>query len=106
MATATVHIGEVGGYAGRARTFKLDPPYEGHSYVTMWVQPGFGGHMRPEIAVVPATESGAGAEMSLMRRPGSFVLHDPVETDAQMDGACALALLMLGGYTITPQDAP
>lgn len=99
MATATVHIAEVGGFAGRARTFAIDPPYEGHSYVTVWVQPGFGAHMRPEVAIVPAVETGAPAEMSMMRRPGSYVLHDEVQTDEQMTGACWLALQMLGGYT-------
>lgn len=106
MATAITHIADVKGYAGRARTFALDPPYEGHSYATVWVQPGFGGHVRPEAAIVPSTESGAPAEMSLMRRPGSFVLHDEAQTDAQFDGACWLALQMLGGYTVTPVDAP
>lgn len=106
MATATVHIAEVEGFAGRARTFAIDPPFEGHAYVTVWVQPAFGMHMRAEAGIVPATETGAAAEMSLMRRPGSYVLHDEVQTDAQMDGACWLALQMLGGYTAAPVDAP
>lgn len=102
MATATVHIDDVGGFAGRARCYTVDPPFEGHGYVTIWVQPGFTGHQRPEAVVVPATESGAPAEMSLMRRPGSYVLHDEASTDDQFAGACWLALLMLGGYEVTP----
>lgn len=106
MPTATVHLDDVGGYAGRARCFAISPPYEDHNYVTVWVQPGFGNYMRPEAAAVPATETGAPAEMSLMRRPGSFVLHDEVQTDEQFVGACWLALQMLGGYTIAPTDAP
>jgi hypothetical protein len=105
MATATVHIAEVGGFAGRARCFTVSPPYEDHDFVTVWVQQGFGGHMRPEAAVVPATETGAPAEMSMMRRPGSYVLHGEVQTDEQMAGACWLALQMLGGYTVEPIDA-
>jgi hypothetical protein len=95
-----MHIAEVAGFAGRARTFKISPQYEGHDYVTVWVQPGYGNHIRPEVVVVPATESGAAEEMSLMRRPGSYVLHDVVETDDQMAGACWLALQMLGGYQV------
>lgn len=101
MATATVHIAEVGGFAGRARTFAISPQYEGFGYVTIWAQPGFGSHQRPEVVLVPATESGAPAEMSMMRRPGSHVLHDEVQTDAQMDEACAAALDQLGGYVVT-----
>lgn len=102
MATATVHIDDVGGFAGRARCYAVDPPYEGHRYITIWVQPGFTGHQRPEAAVVPATETGAAAEMSLMRRPGSYVLHGSVDTSEAFDGACWLALLMLGGYEVAP----
>ncbi|WP_280389786.1 hypothetical protein [Nocardia wallacei] len=100
MATAKVHIPEVGGFAGRARCFKITPAFEGHDYVTVWVQPGYGAFQRPEAAAVPATESGACAEHSLMRRPGSYVLHAQVETDEQFDGACWLALQMLGGYQV------
>lgn len=102
MATATVHIAEVGGFAGRARTYRLSPQYEGYDYVTIWEQPGFGAYQRPEVGVVPATETGAPAEMSMMRRPGSHVLHDAIATDAQMDDACSAALSMLGGYMVTP----
>ncbi|WP_280319822.1 hypothetical protein [Nocardia wallacei] len=102
MATAEIHIPEIGGFAGRARCFKITPPYEGHDYVTVWVQPGFGTVQRPEVAAVPATESGACAESSLMRRPGSYVLHDEASTDDQFAGACWLALLMLGGYEVAP----
>lgn len=107
MPTATVHIKELGGFAGPARCFALDPPYEGHGYATAWVQPGFGNYQRPEVAIVPATETGAAAEISLMRRPGSFVLHDYPETAEQLDGAYWLALLMLGqpGYELQPADA-
>ena len=102
MATATVHIAEVSGYAGRARCFALDPPYEGHSYATVYVVPAFGSVTRPEVMTVPATETGACAEPSLMRRPGSYVLHNAVETDEQFDGACWFALQMLGqpGYQV------
>jgi hypothetical protein len=106
MGTATMHIAEVGGYAGRARCFAIDPPYEGHHYATVCVVPALGAVTRPEAMTFPAGETGACAELSLKRRPGSYVLHDTVQTDEQFDGACALALLMLGGYTIGPQDAP
>ncbi|MGV9540942.1 hypothetical protein ACWDSF_06415 [Nocardia beijingensis] len=108
MPTATVHIDDVGGYAGRARCFKLDPPYEGHAYATVCVQPSFGPHQLPEVVVYPAGDSGAAAERSLKRRPGSYVLHEPADTDEKFDGACWLSLLMLGqpGYEIQgPEEA-
>ncbi|WP_029932501.1 hypothetical protein [Nocardia otitidiscaviarum] len=105
MATATVHIEQVGGYAGPARCFAIDPPFQGHSYVTAWVQPGFGDIQLPEVALVPATETGAAAENSLKRRPGSFVLHEPPDTPERIEGAYWLALLMLGGYEIASGDA-
>lgn len=100
MATATVQVAEVGGYSGPARCFKVDPPYLGAHYVTVWVQPAFGQHQLAEAAVVPATETGACAEQSLKRRPGSFVLHSNPGTAEEIDGAYWLALLMLGGYEI------
>jgi hypothetical protein len=101
MATATVHIESVGGFAGPARCFKVDPPFMGSDYVTIWAQTGFGEHTLPEACVVPATETGACAERSLKRRPGSFVLHDDPDTPERVDGAYWMALLMLGGYEIT-----
>lgn len=98
MPTATVQVETVGGYPGVARCYKVDPPYQGSDYVTAWVQPSFGKHQLPEVGVVPAVESGACAEPSMKRRPGSFVLHDSPDTAEKIDGAFWLALLMLGGY--------
>lgn len=104
MATASVHIVEVGGFPGPARCFKVDPPFDGHDYVTVWVQRSFGPHQLPEAGVVPAHESGACAERSVKRRPGSFTLHDDPDTPEKIDGAYWLALLMLGGYTVAPPE--
>ncbi|MGV9818435.1 hypothetical protein [Nocardia xishanensis] len=107
MATATVHMDAVGGYAGVARCFHLDPPFDGHEYVTVSVTPEFGGVVRPEVAVFPAVETGACAELSLMRRPGSFVLHDNPDTPERIDGAYWLSLQLLGGYEIVePEPEP
>ncbi|WP_280317313.1 hypothetical protein [Nocardia wallacei] len=102
MPTATVHIESVDGFAGPARCFRVDPPYQGHDYVTVWAQRAFGIHQGPEVALVPATETGAAAGPTLMRRPGSFVLHDDPDTPERIDGAYWLALLMLGGYEVAP----
>ncbi|WP_280393365.1 hypothetical protein [Nocardia wallacei] len=106
MPTATVHLAEVDGYAGRARCFAIDPPYQGHGYVTVCVEPAFGDVILPEAKVYPATETGACAERSLKRRPGSVVLHDEATTDDGFTYACWLVLLMLGqpGYEL--QAAP
>ncbi|MGW2666117.1 hypothetical protein ACWCW7_34620 [Nocardia tengchongensis] len=107
MATATVQVAEVGGYAGTARCFKIDPPFEGHDYVTVVVIPRFGELVRPKVEVFPANETGACAELSrmLMARPGSFVLHDDPDTPQRIEGAYWLALQLLGGHTIEVQDA-
>ncbi|WP_433568074.1 hypothetical protein ACQP1O_43300 (plasmid) [Nocardia sp. CA-151230] len=105
MATATIQVAEVGGFAGPARCFAIDPPFEGHGYVTVVAVPGYGALVRPKAEVFPATESGACAELSLMSRPGSFTLHDEPDTVERIEGAYWWALLSLGGYEITVQDA-
>ncbi|MFR9767041.1 hypothetical protein [Nocardia sp. SC052] len=77
--------------------------------MTAWVQPAYGRYQRPEIAVVPADETGASAERTLQRRPGSFVLHDEPDSTERIEGAYWMALQMLGGYTIVepePQPEP
>jgi hypothetical protein len=68
----------------------------------VWVQDGYGQVTMPEVVAVPATETGAAAELSLMRRPGSYVIHGPCQTDEEFDGYCWLALQMLGqpGYIL------
>ncbi len=102
MATATVHLASVGGYAGYARCFKLSEPYvdSGGSfdYLTLWVQPSFGEVVGPEVVIVPATETGAAAERSLKRRPGSFVLHDEPITRDQFGNATAVVDKIEGAY--------
>ncbi|MBF6411021.1 hypothetical protein [Nocardia farcinica] len=103
MATATVHIPDVGGFPGPARCFKVDPPYQGHEYVTVWAQRAFGDLQGPEAGVVVATETGACAEPSVRRRPGSFTLHDDPDTPERTEGAFWLALQLLGGYQIAVQ---
>lgn len=108
--TATVHLPTVDGYAGPARCFAVDPPYLGHSYVTVWAQPSFGPSVGPEACLIPAGETGAAATLpdgsrSLKRHPGSYVLHDEPDTPQRLDGAYAFALLMLGGYTVVPPAA-
>lgn len=113
MATAAVHIENVGGFAGPARCFRLDPPVKlggvDREYITVWAQPGYGQITKPEVCLVPATETGAaaptmpGTPASLIRHPGSFTLHDEPDTPERIDGAYAFALLMLGGYIVGGQ---
>lgn len=103
MATATVHIAEVGGYFGNARCFRIDPPraFDGseHEYVTVVIQPKVGS-LSPEVKVYPATETGACATRQLQRRTGSFTVDEPVD----IHGCHYLALQLLGGYTIAGPD--
>lgn len=108
MATATVHIAEVGGCAGPARCYRLDPPARlngaEYDYVTIWVQPAYA-HQNAEVVVVPADETGASAIRSLRPQGGSVTLHDdytPGDTVYE-DGVRWLALRMLGDYqVVTP----
>lgn len=99
MLTATLHLEEVGGFPGPARTYKLSEPKDFGTtrtdYVTVWFQKGFK-FQDPEVGLVPATETGACAEPSMRRRPGSFVLHDNPETPEQIEGAYLYALWSLG----------
>ncbi|WP_305779994.1 hypothetical protein [Nocardia nova] len=80
----------------------IDPPYDGNEYVTVCVTPAFGNAVRPEAMVFPATETGACALNSLVRQPGTHVLHTQADTDQQFADACAAALLILGqpGYVV------
>ena len=102
-----MYLESVGGFAGPARCYAVDPPYQGHDYVTVWVQPPMG-HQLAEVCAVPAHESGAATGQSLMRRPGSTPLHEDYVPGDEVyeDGVRALALMLLGGYAIEPQDAP
>ena len=102
MATATVQVESVGGYAAQARCFALDPPYDGYPYVTICVAPSFGETVKPRCDIYPGTPSGACAERSLMARGGSFTLHDEPNTPERLEGAYWLALMMLGGYQVSP----
>ncbi|MFI5781218.1 hypothetical protein [Nocardia sp. NPDC051570] len=109
MADAVLHIDNLGGYAGPARCYKLDPPVRfgdtDHEYVTVWVQPRLP-HQNAEVAVVAATASGACATMSVIRQPGSHVLHtDPATTD-DLDACHAKALDLLGYRHTMPDPVP
>ncbi|MEV0031447.1 hypothetical protein [Nocardia sp. NPDC050793] len=106
MATATVHIENVGGFFGTARCFRLDPPrrFDGieREYVTICVQPRIG-QQAAEVRLYPALESGASATPQLLRRVGSFTVDDPLD----LEGCYWMALQLVGGYQATtpePQD--
>lgn len=104
MATATVHIENLTGFAGLARCYEIDPPYRGHGYVTIVVTPSYGQVVGPRADIFPATASGSSAEPSLKARGGSCNLHDEPDTTDRIEGAFAYALLGLGGYLIEVQD--
>lgn len=105
MATATVHIGSVGGYLGTARCFQLDPPKvfgdATHDYVTVVLQPQMG-HQDAEVLVFPATPAGGVVGISMRKRSGSFTPdQNPATAGPDYAAGCfAWALLQLGGYTI------
>ncbi|CAM3954196.1 hypothetical protein NONI108955_01320 [Nocardia ninae] len=99
MAYAVLHADDLGGYIGPARCYRLDPPVRlggtDHEYVTVWVQPGLP-HQQAEVGVVAATSTGACATWSMLRQPGSFVLHGDPDTDDYLDGCYTMALGLLG----------
>ncbi|WP_069166803.1 hypothetical protein [Nocardia altamirensis] len=99
MAHAALHVDNLGGYIGPARCYKLDPPIRldgiDCEYVTVWIQPRLP-HQQAEVGVVAATVTGACATMSVMRQPGSFVLHGDPDNDDYLEGCYTMALGLLG----------
>lgn len=110
MATATLHLESVGGFAGVACCYRLDPPAQldgrEREYVTLSITPKQGA-VPAEIRLYPATVTGSGASLTLAKRVGSFALRDDYTPGDAVyeDGIRALSLMLLGGYVIEPQDA-
>ncbi|KXF56133.1 hypothetical protein AXA44_02555 [Rhodococcus sp. SC4] len=93
-------IENLGGYAGEANTYRLDPPLpdpnrpgESADVVTVWVQRGYG----PAEAIVVAAHPN-GAALRMNRLPGSYVREDVTHSGA---------LWLAGGYEIVvPEPEP
>lgn len=101
MAKATLHIKEVGGYAGAnhlTRCYKLDTEkvYDRtpHSFVTVTVTVPQK-HMDGEVTLHAATETGSPTG-SMKRRAGSFVLHEAPVTPEYVEGCFTMALALAG----------
>lgn len=92
MHTATEVNDNVGGFAGPARCYRLDPPLGEHEYVTVWVQDAFGAQ-GPEAVVVAAHDE-SGAAKNMTRLPGSYVGATPAHSGA----------LWLNGYEIASPE--
>lgn len=118
MATATVILEGVGGHASPATVYKLDPPKRvgeaDAEYVTVWIDPPTQ-WQAAEVVAIWSNERGAavipgapGQRCSIIRRAGSYVLHDDYAGQPEyVAGAHFLALTMLG-YAVEaarPQDA-
>lgn len=104
--TATVHIESLDRYiGGPARCFRLNVPHDfGDRVVTEYVVVALSPATRLQAAealVFPADAAGNCLTSSLIRRPGSFTLHDDPDTEVRVDGAYWLALLMLGYTAVT-----
>lgn len=82
----------VGGFAGPARCYRLNPPLGGHEFVTVWVQDAFGAQ-GPEAVVVAAHDE-SGAAKNMTRLPGSYVGATPAHSGA----------LWLNGYEIASPE--
>ncbi|MDH6279330.1 hypothetical protein [Prescottella agglutinans] len=93
MSTATELATDLGGYAGQANLYQLDPPLFGNEYVVVWTQ-SFG---TPEAVIVAAHSSGAAR--TLNRLPGSYVGSEVTHSGA----------LWLAGYDVVvpePETLP
>ncbi len=105
MATATLHLPEVPGYAGISVCWKLDPPAPlgrgSHEFVVQSITESFG-PVPARIRVYAATESGAAAGFTLAEMVGSFALRDDYTPGdkAYEDGIRWLSLQHLGGYEV------
>lgn len=108
MATATLHIDDLGGYPGPARVWALDEPLEipdGTTvrYLTIWVQSPTN-FQAGEVCVLWSNEHGAALGGSVIRRGGSTVLREDYAGQPEyIDGAHLLALLA-NGYTPRVKD--
>lgn len=86
--TATLLMDGLGGYAGPANLYQLDPPLLGHDHVVVWTQE-IG---TPEAVIVAAYETGAAKVMN--RLPGSYVAAEVSHAGA----------LFLAGYEVVIPD--
>ena len=109
MPIATLHIAEVGGYAGRTVCWRLDPPVRidgrDYEYVSQSITERYD-RVPARIRVYPATETAAGALPVLAEVVGSFALRDDYlpGDQAYEDGIRAWSLGMLGGYEIQAEQ--
>ena len=90
MGTATLLAEGLGGYAGTANLYQLDPPLMNHSHVVVWTQ----AYGTPEAVIVSARPDGSA--ITLNRLPGSYVGAEVNHT----------AALWLAGYEITAPAPP
>lgn len=105
MATATMHLENVGGHSGVATVYKLDPPKKvgetEYEYVTIWIDAATK-WQSAEVVAIWSNERGASVSGSIIRRAGSYVLHDDYAGQPEyIAGAHLLALTMLG-YAVAP----
>lgn len=104
VTNTAVEVARPGGYAGEARTYRLDPPVmplarggKGYDHVTVSLITRYG------LRVECYGAKSSGAAWSMEPIPGSYVLQRVVE----MDDAAAWALATMGGYAVVPDpDAP
>lgn len=105
MAIATMHLEGVGGHSGPATVYKLDPPMSVGGtvcgYVTIWIDNATR-WQSAEVVAIWSNERGASVSGSIIRRAGSYTLHDDFTGQPEyIAGAHLLALTMLG-YAIAP----
>lgn len=108
MPIATLHIDNLGGWAGYTRTYKLDPPryFDGRlvEYVSICIIPR-AAHSDGEVIVVAATEQGVPLDGVVRRRAGSFVLEGNPDNPAYIEGCFVWALASIGGYEIQADES-
>jgi hypothetical protein len=101
MNTATMHLDNLSGHPGYTRCYKLSKTAQfgrilAQHVVVNIVPPT--AYQAAEVMVLPANELGACLTSTLMRQPGSFVLHADYDGGLpdKVEGAFAWALGSLG----------
>jgi hypothetical protein len=102
--TARLHIDDVGGYGSYARTYEVTPAIFdgglGFKFVTVVVHPARE-HAPAQVDLIYANKGGGPAEMSVRKRPGSFIpVSDPHEDGEHHVNGCFVWSLASHGYEI------
>lgn len=94
MPTAVLVEDGIGGFAGPASLYRIDPPLKGTDHVLVYFRPPIAGQ-EGQLTVVLATAGGAVFGQDVRPQAGTHVTREPNHH---------LALQLAGGYTIVEAE--